>query len=223
MYSSDYIKRMIEQLGQFWAQLLEMIERGDTDSALDQINEKYREYFGVDSSFLAEAPEDYLLLTTTVGRVGDVDKALLLTDLLTLEGEALEHKGDYEQSAARFTKALNLISESALRLGHTPTSDVVERVDELQSKLADDDLPMPTLDRLFRFYEKTRRYADAEDMLFEMLGFADEEDDVEFADSIAEKGVAFYRRLQSLTDAELERGGLPRDEVEAGLQELTVG
>jgi hypothetical protein len=50
----------------------------------------------------------------------------------------------------------------------------------------------------------------AEDVLFDCLD----------KDDAAAPGLAFYERLRTKSDEELERGGLPRTEVEEGRQEL---
>ena len=63
-------------------------------------------------------------------------------------------------------------------------------------------------------YERAGRFGDAEDTLFEGL----ERDDA--PESLVEAAVAFYRRLLDRDDEGLDSGGLPRDEVEAGLAEV---
>src|SRR6266699_3261118 len=57
-------------------------------------------------------------------------------------------------------------------------------------------------------------YADAEDALFEAI------DDLPADTSLVDAGIAFYQRLLALQDADLETGGLPRDEVKSSLAEL---
>src|SRR6266511_2008230 len=58
------------------------------------------------------------------------------------------------------------------------------------------------------------RYADAEDALFEAI------DDLPADTGLVDAGIAFYQRLLALQDADLETGGLPREEVKSSLAEL---
>ena len=70
----------------------------------------------------------------------------------------------------------------------------------------------PQLQRLLlRYYELQGRFDLAEDHLFELL---------EADPSAGALGLEFYRRLEAKSDAQLEAGRLPRDEVEAGKAEV---
>ncbi|MBU2604039.1 MAG: hypothetical protein KKA32_18055 [Actinobacteria bacterium] len=74
------------------------------------------------------------------------------------------------------------------------------------------------LSSLLRYFETTGEYARAEDVLFRRIGDGDP-DLVEHAD-LVERGIGFYLRLLLKPDQELVEGGLPRDEVEEGLETL---
>ena len=69
-------------------------------------------------------------------------------------------------------------------------------------------------DRLFRYYERYGTFAKAEDMLFHMLN------DYPEATDIKTSGLQFFERLLTREDGVLETGGLPRNEVEEGLEQL---
>src|SRR6266540_3284155 len=64
---------------------------------------------------------------------------------------------------------------------------------------------------LARVLESLGRYADAEDALFEAI------DDLPADTGLVDAGIAFYQRLLALQDADLETGGLPREEVKSSL------
>jgi hypothetical protein len=76
-------------------------------------------------------------------------------------------------------------------------------------------LPLETQARLMQHYERTGQYAKAEDQLFAMLEVAPAHP------GLKELGIGFYKRLQGKSDRELSDGGLPREEVDAGLVELS--
>ena len=78
--------------------------------------------------------------------------------------------------------------------------------------MADVPLPVPVLRRLFAYLEDRGLYATAEDALYEWL-------DQDEAAAIPE-GIAFYDRLSKKTDADLERGNLPRTEIDEGRNKL---
>jgi hypothetical protein len=67
---------------------------------------------------------------------------------------------------------------------------------------------------LMIYHEQEGHFAKAEDGLFAMLEAAPDN-----REALA-IGLAFYHRLQALSDETLLMGNLPRDEVEAGLAEL---
>jgi hypothetical protein len=75
-------------------------------------------------------------------------------------------------------------------------------------------LPFELTVLLWRFYEQNGDFARAENVLFELL------EEYGVTETVIPHGVAFYERLLARSDFELSSGGLPRDEVEAGLREL---
>ena len=86
------------------------------------------------------------------------------------------------------------------------------RAEQLIKILEDYELPHQTRERLMVHLEKTGRFDQAEDALFDLL---------EDEDSNAwELGKEFYERPLLKSDAELEAGGHPRDEAVDGLNEL---
>ncbi|MGH2482458.1 MAG: DUF6483 family protein, partial [Ktedonobacteraceae bacterium] len=93
--------------------------------------------------------------------------------------------------------------------------DQLAEIEGLTYKLADYDLPQHTQEMLFRYFERTGRFSQAEDTLDEMLE-ANPGDR-----GIVVKGIAFYHRLLQKSDAALLGGNLSRDEVEEGLSRLT--
>ena len=217
-YSQDYIKRMIEQFGDFLLALKRKVNGEQYEDALDDINEAFKALFGMDSDFIRNAPDDYLVLMTSLNSGGDASKALMLADLLDMQAKAYEARGDYEQSDELYLKALNVITQVALQITHAPMADHVGRIQQFVDLLQESPLPLRTQDRLFQVYERIGQFAKAEDMLFDMLDTATEVDEIE----ISEGGAAFYRRLLQHPDHELEAGGLPRAEVEAGLREMSA-
>ena len=115
-YSQDYIKRMIEQFGDFLLALKRKVNGEQYEDALEDINEAFKALFGMDSDFIRNAPDDYLVLMTSLNSGGDASKALMLADLLDMQAKAYEARGDYEQSDELYLKALNVITQVALQI-----------------------------------------------------------------------------------------------------------
>ena len=228
---------MIEQFGEFLLGIQRLAEGRQYGEALTQIDDAFKESLGMDSNFINNAPVDYLVLMTSVGRVGDIDKTMVLADLLNAEAEVYEMKGDYAQSDRRYQIALDVLTTVAARLAHRPTDDHMARIDQFVSKLTQEraaqegvevaepvaepasGIPFEIKHNLFPIYERVGRFDKAEDMLFELLDEAQPEEE----QAIGNDGIAFYERLLQLSDYELESGGLPRAEVEESLHELTDG
>ncbi|MCS7055215.1 MAG: DUF6483 family protein [Thermoflexales bacterium] len=213
-YSQDYVKRMIEQFGEFLLALKQLLSEDRRAEAREQLDLAYRELLGMQPQFVRDAPDDYLILTTGMAQVGDTNKSIVLGDLLIADGDWHALAGEYEVAQTCYLKAANILIEALLRQPFGVAKDDIARVDELIEKLEHFDIPYATRERLFRYHERVHRFADAEDDLYQLLDAAP--DDV----SLIEAGIAFYERLLGLKDHELLLGGLPRDEVEAGLAEL---
>lgn len=225
-YSADYIKRMLEQFGDFLLGMRKMLDEDQPDQVLSDVHEGYRQLFGVDGEFILNAPEDYLALMTSIGRVGDIDKTIALADLLHTEGDAYALRGNDDEGLRRYVKAMHVLIDTYLALSHDKSADHTERIDALISVTAESELPEATLGRLFRYYEKVGNYAQAEDTLYELLKLNEPTDPEDEAanhayDEWADEGVAFYKRLLTLDDYTLQSGGLPRAEVQEGLNDLT--
>ena len=213
-YSQDYIKRMIEQMGTFLVALKGMIAEERYDEAREQIDLGYREALSLDPQTVRDMPDDVLILNTAMSRVGDMDKSVVLGDLLTMDGEWHERTDDYDTAQLCLFKATNILTEALLRQPFGTAKDYVDRIDALAGKLEPYDVPFETRLRLFRYHERVNRFADAEDDLFAVLDLSPDKDE------LIDEGIAFYQRLLQLKDHELMLGGLPRDEAQAGLDEL---
>jgi Family of unknown function (DUF6483) len=215
MPQNDYILRIAEQIGRALAQILYHQERQDYQGALTFIDDQYKTMLGMGAGFIHTASEETLLaFLTSVGEL-DTEKCWLLATLLKAEGEIHQLQENENESYYCFLKAMNLY----LEVLSTDTSydhiDPVAEIEGLTFKLADYNLPQHTQEMLFRYFERTGRFSQAEDALSELL-VADPGNR-----GIVTKGIAFYHRLQQKSDAMLLGGNLSREEVEEGLSKLT--
>jgi tetratricopeptide (TPR) repeat protein len=214
MPQSDYILRLAEQVGRALAQILYQEQRQDYQGALDFINEQYKQTLGMGAGFIHSAPEETLLaMLTSLGEL-NAEKCWLLATLLKAEGEIYQLQENENDSYFSFLKALNLYLE-VLSVGNSfEHIDQVAEIEGLTHKLADYDLPQHTQEMLFRYFERTGRFSQAEDTLDEMLAAHPGNH------GTVVKGIAFYHRLQQKSDTVLRSGNLSRDEVADGLSRL---
>lgn len=217
-YSQDYIKRMLEQFGEFLLALKALMRENRQGEAREQLDLAYKEALGLDPEFVRNAPDDYLILSAGQSRVGDVDKSLVLSDLLAMDGDWHALAGEDAIAGICYAKAMNVLAESVLRQPFGVAKEHLERVADLEAKVEQFDAPFETYERMFRLHERIGQFAAAEDDLYQLLDLSD--GDVELNDHVVERGVAFYQRLLQLKDHELMLGGLPRSEVQEGLEDL---
>jgi tetratricopeptide (TPR) repeat protein len=210
-YSQDYVKRLIEEIGQVWARILVLLDERKPAEAFETLDKAYRDLANIDRDLVHKTSEDFLILSTMVGKVGDVDRTLALAELLKIEAALHAEQGDEGQRDVCLSKAINLLCEAYLRLHHGSTSAHTELIDDIAAQLKSVDLSEPTEWRLFQMYERRGMYLEAEDTLHRLI---------DLNDAAIDHGIAFYERLLALPDHVLTNSGLPRDEVQDGLDDL---
>ncbi len=211
MYSQDYIKRMIEQLGEVWTYVIALLARGELPKVYEELDKAYRELVHLDRDLVMQSSEDFLVLSTMLGATVESSRAMALADLLRLEAEVHDRVHQNDERDACLIKALNVLLEVHARVNNKGSPLLLDRIAQLHESCANAQLPALTQWRLFRFFDGRGDYAKAEDALYPLL---DE------APAYLEHGLDFYERLQRLPDHALEQGGLPRAEVEAALADL---
>jgi hypothetical protein len=96
--------------------------------------------------------------------------------------------------------------------GSLVSMDLIEKANRLIDLTRETNRPPEVLRRLLFYYEARGMFAQAEDVLFQWIEIGDAE--------AKQAGAEFYERLLGKSDEELERGDLPRAEVEQGRDEL---
>ncbi len=229
MFRQDYILRTIRVFIDALILLIRARRDQDYPRARLIIAQTREDLFGLSTETVMALSERTLLSMLLKRSGGAIDTALMAARLFKEDGALAMADGQRDDGLGQYLKALNCYLEIAVE----PSVDandfrwISEEIDqsglvtdpraairELLELLADEALPWNTLQLLFRYYERYGQYGKAEDMLFHMM-------DNEVAGSeIADLGLGFYERLESMTDDCLEMGGLPRDEVREGLEQL---
>ncbi len=214
MYQKDYLLRIAESAARVVAQVIYSRKIEDYQGSLRLIDEQFRQTLGMGLGFIHSVSEETLLsLLTSLGTL-DTEKCWLTATLLKAEGDIYLAQGDPDEAYYSYLKSLDLFLIVLLDAHNISNSDDFPEVEALLNELEAYDLPEQTNEMIFRYHEKTGKYAQAEDILFEMLETNPTDSDL-FA-----RGVAFYERLKRKSAADLEAGNLSRDEVEEGLVRL---
>ena len=214
MINKDYILRLAERLGRFLARIIYMQETNQNEEALILIDDAFRQSLGLTSGLINSLPEETLLAILSPRDVLNVELCFFVAALLKAEGDIFANLDKQDDSYYRHLKALNLFLELFLHGKSIDELDLFPNIDDLVQKLEEFELPLPTNQKLFRYYEKAGRYAKAEDVLFDML-----EEDALPHDMVAE-GIDFYQRLIAKSDDELLLGNLSREELAEGLRQV---
>ena len=140
------------------------------------------------------------------------EKLVALAELFREQGELYELEGNFPESQRSAGVALGLFLEAVTSPGTTISMDLLAKIEQLTEHAAGFPLPTEVLKRLLSYYETRGMFAKAEDVLFDWLGQDDRD--------APACGLAFYDRLTAKSDQELEKCGLPRQEVLQGRAEV---
>jgi tetratricopeptide (TPR) repeat protein len=211
MYQRDYLMRQIEQAARAVAVILKQALGGDPDKALAMFDEVYQPLLGIGSRVVSTLTDEQLVSLLTSGSSPDLRRVASVLEVVKAEADVHALRGDEKAAATRYRRALSLAGYLASRSDRLLDAKLAG---ELVERAAGRDLTAEQQLGLARVLEELGRYADAEDALFEAIEA--EPDDSGPIDT----SILFYQRLLAKDDAELEAGGLPRDEVKAGFAEL---
>jgi hypothetical protein len=214
MLRQDYIIRQIEQLVRFVARLLRLLKQQSAQQAGDEIDLGLRNLSGLSLELIKTLSLRGLLDMMRSGDKTDVFRSLAVAELLNIHAEVCQRRGADRAALTARVKALTLYMEALISFRHPALAEPEIRAQELIGLLSEVELPRDTAIRICRYYLAIGRFADAEDLLFEMI-----ETGTGGSATVTE-GVAMLEGLLERSDSELEAGNLPRDEVEEALQQL---
>ena len=208
MIRQDYFIRMVQELTHALARVQFLRRREEYEQALQEIERVFKQFWEIN-------PQQPLALEDLISACSQEDesvaeKTVSLADLLKEQGDLFALQKNFPDSQRSYALALGLYLET-LRT-NVVSMDLIEKAEHLIEQTKDVRRPAAVLKRLLSYYEARGMLAKAEDVLFDWLDTSDPTAPV--------GGLAFYDRQAAKTDEELERGELPRDEVEAGRTEV---
>lgn len=222
MFRNDYVMRMIEQFGNALGVMLGLKRELKPQEALELLEQTYKRLFGLNPNLIRALSERDL--TDLLNRQGEAtaEKMLVIAGLMKEEA-SLSAMLDRPDAGRRLgLKSLNLTLMAARDNTAVPWLDIRGQVEELLELLSGYALPAATQEMLWDYYDSTGRYAEAEDVLFELLDEAGERNEAEqnTRARLLKRAAQFYERLLTVDEETLEAGRLPLDEVRDGLEEV---
>ena len=199
---------MLQELTHIVARVQFLRRREEYEQALFEIDRVFKQFWDVDAT--RPLSLDELISACSQEEESVAEKMVSLADLLKEQGDLLALQKKSAESQHSYALSLGLYLET-LRTS-VVSMNLIQKAEHLIEQTSDLPLPAEVLKRLLSYYEARGLLAKAEDVLFDWL---------ETGDAAApEGGLAFYDRQAAKSDEELERGDLPRDEVEAGRKEV---
>lgn len=210
MIRRDYILRSVQEMVQVLTRAVFLTSRREYEQALSEINQALRALEG-NQRQPTLSPEEWIVLCQK-HEPSAPGLMMATADLLCLQGDLLARQGHFSESQSSRTAALTLFLEAILTGQTFVSAELLDKVEHLVEDTSEGPRTAALWLRLIRYFEAREQFALAEDAVFGWLETRD-------AHAITE-GFSFYERLLAKSDDDLERGGLPRHEVEQGREDL---
>jgi hypothetical protein len=215
VFQRDYILRLVEQLSKTLVSVLAFKKNQRYDDAEVAVAAAAKNLVGLDVKTLLALPVEQIVTLFSPGGSLDPGRCIVVAELLYEHAEIRTLKGDEETAYHARIRALCLLLEVSGResLERIPDSGrYLSRIETLTEALSEYP-PVPAVQKKLVFHhERQGSFSDAEDVLFELIEAGH--------DDIITAGIELYERLLAKDNDELDRGKLPRDEVEDGLSQL---
>jgi hypothetical protein len=211
--SEDALLRiLVTAIAETIARLALLRTAGQFAQAQQQIDQDLEELLGLKADLARQLSDQKIVEMLTTNEFLDVGRLYYVAELFRQEAEILKVQGQNTFAQISQARALNLF----LEVGFAVENDFLEadeRIDELFDDLGAD-TPEETLFTLFDYYEQVGAFARAAAAINLMLEKTENDPGI-----LSEKR-AFFERLLTESDAELEAGELPREEIERQLQQM---
>lgn len=211
MIERDFLMRQISLLVQSLAKVLFHKKAYEYPQAKKEIDAAYKSLLGVSADFVRQFSDVQLLefLGKDIETLGV--RYYILGTLLKEEAEIHQFENRGQESLLYFEKSLSLLLSAFNDLGAPIEPEHTAKIEAVVVQLHSIEMSQHVKEKLFLFYESIGRYDKAEDVLFELV-----ESDSRFV----QLGIAYYERLLKISSEELIKGGLPRNEVVDGIDNL---
>ncbi|RXZ84065.1 hypothetical protein EBB07_02955 [Paenibacillaceae bacterium] len=213
MFQRDYLMRMVEQMTSALAQVAGMRQRKENLEAQMLIDELLDRRFRMKYNLLTTLSDKDIVDLLTTNSYTDYASLQAIALLLKEKGDIYADTGDEQQAYENHLKSLHLFIHAKLGDSDSLAADPGQEAEALNARLQVYELPAETKQLLLAWHEQEGRFGQAENLLYELL------EDGNIAANEAER---FYLALLHRPDSELVQGGLPREEVQSGLDQLVT-
>ena len=211
MFRKDYLLQMVEDMVEMVGKVFGLKQQKKYTEALWEIDDLLSKNFRLNSKLLNSLSVEDIIEMFRLGGGIEADKLQTIARLLQEEAGVYLDMEQKDEGLIRLMKSLHLYLYADLHRADHTMLKLPERVAELKEGIKGYRIPAKTDQLLLRYEEERGRYDEAENALYRLL---DQQEITE------EEGLAFYQRLLTKSDEELEAGGLPREEVQEGSEEL---
>jgi hypothetical protein len=210
----DYIERAIEAFAEVLRQILGLEQLGRHVEAQELLQRAAQQYLGLSLAALDALSFDAVVRLLSAGGTLDVQRCLMLADVRRAQAAIQEGEGLASAALATRITALRLYAEAVAARGKGVLAGRTEDVTFLLEEVRRYELPVDARRVVWRLFVAAGALARGEDVLFALI--EDHPDDP----ALVEEGRAAFEALLERPTAELEAGGLPRDEVEEAVARL---
>lgn len=214
MIERDYFMRMINIVRQMIARILFLKNEKDFPKALLDIQTTGKTLLGIDGEMARRLSPSQIMQLFGSDLTVAVPKSYVAAILFKEEADVRALMREEEEPTRLYLRSLTLLLDVYEWAKEPIEPDHPKIIDEVLGKLKDFVLPVDLLEKLFRFREVRGEYDKAENVLYDIF---------EVKPAFKVQGILFYKRLLEKKDEELEKGGLPRTEVQEGIAELVNG
>ena len=214
MLEKDYLMRMIQQLAIVLAKILFNKDISNYDLALEEIDDAFKSLLGWDTDFTTSLTSLELFEKLELIEGKHWEKCLVAAELINQEAQVYELKRGYSPLITDlYKKAFLFYLQVIENEQNYNTERCFRNLEYIANILLEEDLPVDFKYSLCKYFELSDQFDRAENIYYELL---DEKES-----GAKEKIKDFYTRLLARTDAELEAGNLPRNEILEGQRHLT--
>jgi hypothetical protein len=186
------------------------------DEAREIIRQAYPNMLGLDAGLIRSMTDREIISFLKITGSTQYERCLMIAELLKEEAsvDELIHGESNEEAVVMYFDSLSLFLEAMINKDELMTERFIRDMETVLEKVSGFQIPSEILEKLFRFYEISGRYADAEDVMFELTESGDP--------SYLQKAEKFYIRLMEKPEEDLMHGNLPKEEVMEGLNRIKL-
>lgn len=162
MFSEDYVLRMINQAVAALVSILKLKKAGQYREAAQTADQALESLLGVRADLARQMDEAALLDLLTEREELDTARLVVLADLFKESGDIHQAENRPMESRADYARALRFYLEVALAQREEFPSELVGKIGRLETRLADQELPVETQLALYDFYEFLGQKSEAE-------------------------------------------------------------